>query len=376
MTDGARERAACYNCRVSIHDHAAPRAHASPRLHGEEELAWAGATPERRRALALIQRYGRSSLDFFKLWPDKTYAFLDEGASVAAYRSTLGAALSLGDPVGPAERRRQAAAEFGERMRRQGQAAVFVAALPDALPVYLQLGFAAREVGQEAVVDLEQFSGRTVRSPEIRRYDRSLASSGHRFERHPPPHPPELMRELASVNAAWLSLRGRREREFGLGRFARAYLETTPVSVLRDAAGRIVAFVNEAPCFRSGGTAIDLMRRRPDSAPGAMTHLMACVLTAAHVRGQRELSLGIAPFASAAAGGHALNRRAAHTLLRAAERVFATRGLQRFKAKFQPSWEPRYLVFQGGAAGLVRALAALAVVMHRPAPGGPDSRPD
>jgi lysylphosphatidylglycerol synthetase-like protein (DUF2156 family) len=41
---------------------------------------------DRVRAEALVGRYGRAPLDYFKTWPDKSYYFSPSGQSVIAYR--------------------------------------------------------------------------------------------------------------------------------------------------------------------------------------------------------------------------------------------------------------------------------------------------
>ena len=81
--------------------------------HGIERASpatWEAATPgdvpvpdDRARAAAIVYRHGRSPLDYFKLWPDKSYFFSPSAASVIAYRIALSVAVSLGDPVGPAD---------------------------------------------------------------------------------------------------------------------------------------------------------------------------------------------------------------------------------------------------------------------------------
>lgn len=45
---------------------------------------------------------------------------------------------------------------------------------------------------------------------------------------------------------------------------------------------------------------------------------------------------------------------------RTLNRYFSYKGLRHYKAKFEPAWEPRFLVYQGGPPGLVQTALALA----------------
>jgi hypothetical protein len=51
--------------------------------------------PETRPALdglaeAIVKAHGRSSIDFYKLWPDKSYFFSGDRACVIAYKTAWG----------------------------------------------------------------------------------------------------------------------------------------------------------------------------------------------------------------------------------------------------------------------------------------------
>src|SRR4029079_2124061 len=58
---------------------------------------------QRDRASAILAQYGRTTQDFFKIWPDKSYFFSDSGDSFVAFSVGHNFAVVLGDPAGPAE---------------------------------------------------------------------------------------------------------------------------------------------------------------------------------------------------------------------------------------------------------------------------------
>ena len=57
--------------------------------------------PEQDRAAHLLAQYGRSSNDYFKLWPDKDYWFNATQTGFVAYGVSHHVIVSLGDPIAP-----------------------------------------------------------------------------------------------------------------------------------------------------------------------------------------------------------------------------------------------------------------------------------
>jgi lysylphosphatidylglycerol synthetase-like protein (DUF2156 family) len=83
--------------------------------------------------------------------------------------------------------------------------------------------------------------------------------------------------------------------------------------------------------------------------------------------GYSAFSLGMAPFAEVGAAPDApVKERVLRLLFEHANRWFSYRGLYAYKAKFQPRWEPRFLVY-GSEASLLKI--ALAIVRLTEQPG-------
>lgn len=168
---------------------------------------------------------------------------------------------------------------------------------------------------------------------------------------------------MEEISREWLSLPGRRERGFTLGKFERSYVKETPLSVLRNPEGRAIAFANEIPDYQPGEATIDLMRHRLDVPTHAMDYVFLAEMEQLKGQGYKRFSLGLAAFAGV--GDHpgaSLQERAVHQVFERLNRFFSYKGLRNYKAKFEPIWEERFLVYQGGVVGLVRTAAALAQV--------------
>jgi phosphatidylglycerol lysyltransferase len=316
---------------------------------------------ERARAREILKKWERTPNDFFKLWDDKSYFFSSSGDSCIAYRVSWGVALALGDPVGPADELESLAGDFVAYCDDSGWSVAFHQVLPDLIDVYSGLGLQMVKVGEEAVVDLDQFARETSQKKTFRYVKRRFDGQSYSSARHLPPHAPDLMEAVEEVSREWLSLPGRRERFFSLGSFDRAYLGDTPIFTVSDPMGRIIAFANEVPSFRDGETAVDLMRHRVEIPNGAMDYLFLEMLTALHGEGLRSFSLGMAAMAGVGEDpGATLQERAMHEIFSHLNRYFAFRGLRNYKAKFDPEWQDRFLVYQGGPVGLVKTGIAFA----------------
>lgn len=113
---------------------------------------------ERERAKELLEQYGRTSLDYFKLWPDKSYFFNSMNDCVIAYSVGANVAVTLGDPIGPAESLSGTIREFKQFCEENGWAVAWHQTLPDLLPLYRQAGFKKLKIGDDAIVDLGAFT--------------------------------------------------------------------------------------------------------------------------------------------------------------------------------------------------------------------------
>ncbi len=316
---------------------------------------------ERERAAALVSRHGRGSLDFFKYWPDKSFFFTPDHSAFLAYRVGGRHAIVLGDPVGPEDAIEPIVRDFRAFCARNDWACAFHQTLPDFLPIYQRLGLHRLKIGDAAITDVQSFTLEGRERRDFRNVIARLERQGVTWTRHEPPLPDALIDELENVSDEWLRLPGRRERQFTLGVFARAYVRSTPVAVVREKDGRAVAFANLVPSFAPGEATIDLMRRRVEVPNGAMDYLFLKLLLQLKAAGFKRFDLGMAPMA----GFHEKERptpeeRALHTFFQRLNFIFSFRGLRAYKAKFASVWEPRYLMHQG-----ILELPAVALAIAR-----------
>jgi phosphatidylglycerol lysyltransferase len=306
----------------------------------------------------IIAKHGRSSYDYFKVWPDKSYFFSDTRKSFISYKTVMSVAFILGDPVGPDDELEDTAGSFLRFCSDNGWLVAFL--LPDVLPLNERFGLSKLKIGREAIVDLEHFSSHTIEAKYFRKIRRRFEARGYKLSRYKPPHPAALIDEVGEVSKQWLSQPGRREFGFIQGSFARGYVATTSLVVLRDSTGRPLAFVNEIPSYRPGEANFDMMRHVAEVPPGTMDYIFTELMLALKQEGYRSFDMGLAPFAGVGDRPEAtMGERAVHLLFNTLFWFVSYKGMRNYKVKFEPNWEDRFIVYQGGPIGLVRIALAI-----------------
>jgi phosphatidylglycerol lysyltransferase len=302
---------------------------------------------ERTEAGTIVEHHGRSSMEYFKLWPDKSYFFSPSGKSFLAYKVGRNFALVLADPVGPEDEIRGIAAEFAEYCREHDWRLAFHQTLPDFLPVYRELGFKRLKIGDEGIVDLSEFSLDGKQNKHLRHYTNMFDKLGYRAEVREPPVSDDVLAAVREVSGDWLGIPGRRERGFTQGTFRTDYIRNAPIFTVADGDGKIQAFANIIPSYRQGETTIDLMRHRAEAPHGVMDYLFVELFARQKQKGFTRFNLGMAPMSGFGEKEESSpEERAVHSFLRRLDFLFSYQGLFNYKKKFATSWEPRYVVYR------------------------------
>lgn len=317
---------------------------------------------EQNEATNAIKENGRGSYDYFKDKPGKSYFFSRSHRTFISYRTVAGVALCLGDAVGPEEEIESTTADFLSFCSDNAWLVSFL--VPDRTPMYRQTGFSLLKIGEEATVNLEHFQTQTVNRKYFRYIRRKMEGEGNRFVRYKPPHPAQLLDEVERVSREWLTLPHHREFGFFQEVFSRRYIAETNLCCVRDSAGQLIAWVNEVPSFRPGEATFDMMRHQPGTHWGVMDYLFTNLMLALRQEGFLNLNMGLAPLAGVGENPQAtLLEKAVHQIYERIGRVVSMKGLRQYKIKFEPSWEERFIAYQGGAVGLIRVGLAISRVL-------------
>ena len=324
-------------------------------------------TPSDRNAVeSLLEKWGTTPLAYFHLLGDKYWFLADDGASFIGYKVVGSVAVALGEPIGEPSSCTMVTEEFVEYCGRSGWAVAFHQVTPAGAERLAATGLKALKIGEEAMIGVKAWDLAGEGYKWLRSALRRIERAGLEVVELPTPLSPHDTEQLHEVSDSWLADGGHRERTFTLGRFDVDYLNETTVLALREAdAGRILAFANVIPSYRSAAGNFDLMRRSPGAPNGAMDALFVALIERFRAAGLEKMSLGMVPFVGAA--GDSLPARAIRLLYERGERAFNSQGLFRFKNKWQPEWESRYLVYQSDV-DLPRIAAAVARAGELPDP--------
>ena len=290
---------------------------------------------------------------------DKSLFFSETGNAFVMYAVAGRSWVALGDPIGPKDEQAELAWDFREFCERHGGWPVFYEVRPENLPIYLDLGLTLVKIGESARVPLAEFSLEGSSRSGLRYSHRRMEKMDCSFEIIPAAGVAGLLADLKEISDAWLEAKNTREKGFSLGRFHPGYLCSNPVALVRQGE-KVIAFANLWTGERREEFSIDMMRFLPDSPGGVMDYLFVCLMLWGRQEGYRWFNLGMAPLAGLENRPFApLSQQIGSLIFRHGEHFYNFQGLRSYKDKFDPVWEPRYLVSPGGIA-LPRILANIA----------------
>jgi len=331
-------------------------------LRPAEPVARLSADDEARMRALLARHGARDSLGYFALRRDKSVIWSPTGKACIAYRVVSGVMLASGDPLGDPEAWPGAITAFLTRADRHAWTPAVMGCSEQAGTAWSRAGLSALEIGDEAVVEVAEFSleGRAMRN--VRQAVARVERAGYRTEvRRSRDIGVEEGARLQQQAEAWRGAETERGFSMALGRFGDS-ADPDCVAVMAFQEGALRAFLHFVP-WGTDGLSLDLMRRDRDADNGLNELLISKALAAGPELGVTRFSLNFAVFRSSLERGERLGAgpvlRAWRGFLLFASRWFQIETLYRFNAKFRPIWEPRYVCYPT-AKDLPRvALAAL-----------------
>ena len=298
------------------------------------------------KGLEIITKFGKSPVDYFKVYNDKLLYFGVQTEGLISYRAAGSFAIVLEEPVcGDNEQKLILLKEFEKHCAQIGLRAVYYRVDECSLPIYKILDKKSLIIGQEAVIDLSKFTLEGKDKKSMRNGLNSLAKKGFTAKVYPAPIKDGLLQKLNQVSDEWLKSNNRDEIVFTQGVFDAEKLKQQTIITIENEDEKVLGFLNIIPNYAPNEATYDLIRKTEEAPGGVIDALLIKLIEHCQSKNYKYLNLGLAPLSGIETGRDFPEK----TLKFAYEKLQQFRhyrGLRDFKDKFNPKWENKYLIYE------------------------------
>ncbi|HEY2207342.1 MAG TPA: phosphatidylglycerol lysyltransferase domain-containing protein [Pseudonocardia sp.] len=305
---------------------------------------------DEQRIRVLLDGYGdEDSLAYFATRRDKAAVFSATGKSAITFRVVGGVSLASGDPLGDAEAWPGAIRVWLDEARSYGWIPAVMGAGEHAARAYAAAGLSALELGDEAIVDVREFSleGRAMRT--VRQAVGRVERGGYtvRVRRHAELSAEDMAEVIARADA-WRDTDTERGFSMALSRLGDPADGACVLVECLGPDGELCALLSFVP-WGARGLSLDLMRRDRACENGVTEFMVVSLVERARTLGVDRVSLNFAMFRAAFEHGERIGAgpvlRLWRGLLVLGSRWWQLESLYRANAKYRPAWRPRYLCY-------------------------------
>src|SRR5215469_6092605 len=301
----------------------------------------------------LLDLHGdQDSLGYFALRDDKNIVWSPTGKACIGYRVLSGVMLASGDPIGDPEAWPGAIHTFLDEAARHAWVPAVLGCSELGAETWCREGggLTALELGDEAVVDVAEFSlqGRSMKN--VRQMVTRVGRNGYVAQiRRAGDIPRAEIDWMIQQADSWRGSPTERGFSMALGRVGAPGDEDCVIATATKD-GVLCAILHFVP-WGSDGLSLDLMRRDRSAQPGLNDFLIVETIKNAQALGVKRVSLNFAAFRAALERGERIGAgpvlRAWRGILLFLSRWFQIESLYKFNAKFCPQWVPRFFVYTG-----------------------------
>lgn len=298
----------------------------------------------RNEAERIVPIFGKSSMDYFKLSRDKSFFIVTEKDALISYKTAYGFAVVLEEPVCEVDEKTNMIREFEKYCLKSGLKTFYYRVDEESLPYFKPFNKKKVLLGQEAILEVNQFSLSGTDRKSLRNGQNFLQKNGYSTEISTPPHTDEFLKAIKGVSDEWLEKFKKQESIFSEGMFDLEEIKQEKVVVVRDADGVIKAFLNIIPDYAPGECTYDMLRKTVDAANGCEDALLIKLIDYARGNGYTTLNLGMASFTGISNPENTpeqLEKYASEKL----KPLQHFHGLRNFKDKYATTWLNKYLIY-------------------------------
>ena len=287
------------------------------------------------------------------------YYYQENGVDKVVFQFALedGKAVVMGEPIGEERYFPAAISSFTAEAEEKNLTPLFYEVGQDLTLLLHNHGYEFMKFGESAKVPLSDFDLVGKTGKKFRAAVNKIENKGYTFQVQYPPFSDAFLQDLEKISDAWLS--GRQEKGFSLGFFDKDYLSLAPIACVLDSEGHVQAFSNFLICNGEKEASIDLMRYNPGTeSNGIMDYLFVEIFLYFKEKGVEYFDLGMAPLSNVGQEEHSFfQEKLAFLVYAFTNRFYSFSGLRKYKDKFSPLWEARYLSYPKDSSLLFDLLA-------------------
>lgn len=331
----------------------------------------------------IIRKDGGGTLSWMSTWDNMEYLRTSSGG-IVPFQLRSGAAIALADPLGPPEGHADSVREFIAAAEEHAVTPCFFSASARTRE-QLPEGWQALTVADDTIIDLAGLTFQGKAWARVRQSFSRAEREGMTFRLTTLAEVSWGTRQqLRAISESWVGDKGLPEMRFTLGTLHEAEDPEVRLALAVSPDGDIDGLLSWLPVYGAGGTGdsgriigwtLDLMRRRDGGFGAVMEFLIGSSAKAFSEEGAEILSLSGAPLAHESPVDEGAIASLLARMGGMLEPVYGFRSLHQFKKKFNPRYEPIYLLYrdEGDLArigsGLTRAFLPDATLRQLTAAG-------
>lgn len=289
----------------------------------------------------------QDSLGYFATRRDKRVIFAPGKTAAVTYRILGGVSLAAADPIGPESSWPDAIQEWMAEATSNHLIPSVLAASEKGARCYEQFGLRALELGDEAVINVHEFSRSTRRRAPLRKAAAKIRLAGFTAQvRRQKDIPQDELYQITSRTAQWRETEGERcGFSMALSRLGEPADELCVLVTVLDPEGMIQGVLSLVP-WGYHGLSLDFMCTNRNSQSGLCEFMISELVAASPQLAVSKISLNFVQFRyvfkEADSLGAGLFFWGYRELVRLLSRVVQLESLYLSTMKCDPQWQPKY----------------------------------
>lgn len=302
---------------------------------------------EMKRAKDILSRSPRAKSNVVLL-KDKELLFSNDKEAFIMYAREGKSCIAMGDPVGKEEAVEDLLWRYKEMCEYKNYFPVFYQIGDQYLDYYIDLGLTLLKVGEQARVYLGDFDLNDEKYAHLKSKEQIYLNRGYRMQMIPRGEVGQYLPELNQISDRWIENKDAKELGYAHGIFEPGYLQQFPAAlIIKDR--EIAAFANVWTSAGKHEISHDLLRHSPDVTSEIIDFLLIQMIKWGKKEGYEWFDLGMAPLSGAEGRQASLHwNKVADWVYIYGESLYNFKEVRKYREKFHPVWEPRYLAAPGG----------------------------